>query len=208
MFNIYLPFTRLFSKHLITSLFLLTTSVVGLNGCTGVLFGLGTAAAVGGATEKGLTTSTSDATIKLKITDKFIQTDVDLAEAVTISVNAGSVLLTGNIETFEKKLLATKLSWEVKNVTEVINEVIIAEEMSFKDHAKDIAAAAELRAKIIADGDISSLNYSIDVVNGVVYLSGIASSDEERAKVVTHARGLRYAKKVVDYTALNPDDRD
>ena len=123
-------------------------------------------------------------------------------------MNDGSVLLTGNIETFEKKLLATQLAWEVNGVREVINEVSVAESKGIKDIAKDLAAAAELRAKLITDGDVSSLNYTIDVVNGTVYLSGIARSDDEREKVITHARGLRYAKKVVDYTVLSRDTRD
>ena len=63
-------------------------------------------------------------------------------------MNDGSVLLTGNIETFEKKLLATQLAWEVNGVREVINEVSVAESKGIKDIAKDLAAAAELRAKV------------------------------------------------------------
>lgn len=195
-------------KHLFISLNLLIIAAFGLNGCAGALVGVSTAAIAASSTEKGFSTAVSDTVIKTKTADLYLQKDVDLFEAVSISVNDGSVLLTGNIETFEKKLLATQLAWEVNGVREVINEVSVAEGKGIKDIAKDLAAAAELRAKLITDGDVSSLNYTIDVVNGTVYLSGIARSDAEREKVITHARGLRYAKKVVDYTVLSRDTRD
>lgn len=195
-------------KHLFISLNLLIIAAFGLNGCAGALVGVSTAAIAASSTEKGFSTAVSDTVIKTKTADLYLQKDVDLFEAVSISVNDGSVLLTGNIETFEKKLLATQLAWEVNGVREVINEVSVAEGKGIKDIAKDLAAAAELRAKLITDGEVSSLNYTIDVVNGTVYLSGIARSDAEREKVITHARGLRYAKKVIDYTVLSRDTRD
>lgn len=194
-------------KNLLISLHLLAIAALGLNGCAGALVGVGTAAIAASSTEKGFSTSVNDTVIKAQIADTFLQNDVDLIEAVSVSVNDGSVLLTGNIETFEEKLLATQLAWEVKGVREVINEVNVAEAKTLKDIAKDLAAAAELRAKLITNGEISSLNYTIDVVNGTVYLSGIARSDEERELVINTARNLRYAKKVIDYTVLSRDTR-
>jgi len=65
-----------------------------------------------------------------------------------------------------------------------------------------------LRGKMIADKDISSLNFSIDVVNGIVYLSGVASSPEEMNKVVSYAENLRFAQEVVNYIILAKDQRD
>ncbi|MEC7191084.1 MAG: BON domain-containing protein, partial [Pseudomonadota bacterium] len=61
---------------------------------------------------------------------------------------------------------------------------------------------------LIGDQEISSLNYSIDVVNGIVYLSGVAANEKERERVITHAQTLRFAKKVVNYIILSTDKRD
>ena len=55
---------------------------------------------------------------------------------------------------------------------------------------------------------MSSLNFSIDVVNGVVYLSGVARDPEEMNRVVSHARELKFAKQVVNYISLLSDQRD
>ena len=90
----------------------------------------------------------------------------------------------------------------------MVNELQVTDTSSIKDIAKDLAASATLRGKMIADQDISSLNFSIDVVNGVVYLSGVASTPEERNKVVSHAENLRFAQEVVNYIILARDQRD
>jgi osmotically-inducible protein OsmY len=92
-------------------------------------------------------------------------------------------------------------------VREVVNELQVTDTSSIKDIAKDLAASATLRGKLIADSDISSLNFSIDVVNGIVYLSGVATSADEMNKVVGHAERLRFAQEVVNYIILAQDQR-
>ena len=98
--------------------------------------------------------------------------------------------------------------WEIKRLREVVNELQVVDNSSIKDRAKDLAATATLRGKMIADKDISSLNFSIDVVNGIVYLSGVASTPEELNKVVNHAKNLRFAQEVVNYIILSKDQRE
>ena len=148
-----------------TAIFLLLASI-GLSGCASALLGVGTAAVAASSTEKGLSTSVADTQIHAKLTDRFIKNDFSLVTAVDVSVNDGAVLLTGKVKTPEEKILATKLAWEIRGVREVVNELQITDSSSIKDIAKDLAASATLRTKLITDGDISSLNFSIDVVNG------------------------------------------
>ena len=181
---------------------------LALSACAPALVGVGTAAVAASSTEKGFSTSVSDSVIKTKLSDKYLRDDVDLVQGVSISVNEGAVLLTGTVPTQDKKINATKLAWEIKGVREVINEVTVTQDVNLKNKAKDFAAAAQLRLKIIGDGKVSSLNYSIDVVDGVVYLSGVAETEEERARVVALAQELPFAKKVVDYIILSSDRRD
>ena len=78
---------------------------------------------------------------------------------------------------------------------------------SITDIAKDLAASATLRTKLITDGDISSLNFSIDVVNGKIYLSGIAANADEMNRLVAHARDIRFTQQVVSYIILQTDKR-
>lgn len=187
---------------------LLVVACLGLTACAPAIVGVGTAAVAASSTEKGFSTSVSDSVIKTKLSDKFLRDDVDLVGGVSVSVNEGAVLLTGIVTDQDKKINATKLAWEIKGVREVVNEIEVSQQTSLKNRAKDFAAAAQLRLKIIGDGDVSSLNYSIDVVEGVVYLSGVAETEEERARVIALAQELPFAKKVVDYIILSSDRRD
>jgi osmotically-inducible protein OsmY len=179
-----------------------------LSGCAPAIVGVGTAAVAASSTEKGLGTSVSDSLIFTKIQDRFLQEDASLSTVVDVTVNDAAVLLTGKVRTPEEKVLATRLTWEVRGVREVINELQVADNSSIKDVAKDLAASAQLRGKLIADSGVSSLNFSIDVVNGTVYLSGVAADAEEMNRVVSHARELRFAQQVVNYITLRSDQRD
>ena len=178
-----------------------------LSGCANAVIGLGSAAVAASSTEKGLSTSVTDVNIKTKLLDRFLKNDISLLTAVDISVNDGSVLMTGKIKTHDEKALATKLAWEIRDVNEVINELQISGPSNIKDVAKDLAASANLRGKLIADERVSSLNFNIDVVNGIIYLSGIAANAEEKNIVVTHAREVSFAQQVVDYIVLHTDKR-
>ena len=194
--------------YLLIKILLVLTCLINLTNCAPAVVGVGTAAVAASSTEKGFSTSVSDSVIFAKISDKFIQEDASLITSVDLSVNDGAVLLTGKVKNFEKKMLITRLSWEVKGVKEVINEVQVSSRVSIKDVAKDVAASAQLRASLISDPDISSLNYSIDVVNGIIYLAGVASDENERNRVVSHAQLTRFTKKVINYIILSTDKRD
>ena len=197
------------SRHSRLSLTVALMALGGLllSGCAPALVGVGTAAVAASSTEKGLTTSVSDGVIYTKIQDRFIQADASLSTVLDVTVNDAAVLLTGKVKTPEEKVLATRLVWEVRGVREVINEVQVTDTSSIKDVAKDLAASAQLRGKLIADTNVSSLNFSIDVVNGTVYLSGVAA-DAEMNRVVGHARELRFAQQVVNYITLRSDQRE
>ena len=181
---------------------------LGLSGCVPAVIGVGGAAVAAGSTEKGFGTSVSDTNIGLKINERLFQHDASLFQGVSVTVNDGSVLLTGKVQNPDDKIQATQLAWQVRGVVEVINEVKVTDTSGIKDIAKDLAAAAQMRAKLIGDVNVSSLNFSVDVVNGTVYLSGIAASVEEMQAVVEHARSLRFAQEVVNYIRVNDDIRE
>ena len=187
---------------------ILLISGLALSGCAGAVVGVGTAAVAASTTEKGFSTSVSDGVIFAKLQDRFIQVNASLLTSANVTVNDGAVLFTGKVKKPEDKIEATKLAWEIKGVREVVNELQVTDTSSIKDIAKDLAASATLRGKMIADQDISSLNFSIDVVNGIVYLSGVASTQEEMNKVISHAQNLRFAQEVVNYIILTKDQRD
>ena len=90
---------------------------------------------------------------------------------------------------------------------EVNNKIQISDVSNVKNLARDIASVGEIRAKLLANSEINSLNFSIDVVNNAAYLSGIASSQNEMNLVTNIAQGARFVKEVFNYIKINPDKR-
>ena len=159
------------------------------------------------AKEKGLATSINDNLIKTKISNLIFKLDKNLISNTRIFVNNGSVLITGKVKNPNDKIEFTKLAWTVRGVNEVNNEIQITDTSLIKNVARDVASMGEIRARIMQDKGINSLNYSIDVVNDKVYLSGVASSKEEMLLVKNHASSARFVKEVYNYIILNDDVR-
>jgi osmotically-inducible protein OsmY len=104
----------------------------------------------------------------------------------------------------EMRLEAIRIAWQPEGVQEVINEVRVEEQTGgADDFALDTWISTELKAKLVFDKEVSSINYSIETVHGVVYLMGVAQSPIELDRVVEHARNIAYVERVVSYVRLN-----
>jgi osmotically-inducible protein OsmY len=157
--------------------------------------------------QKGLGTTINDNIIKTKILNFIFKFDKNLISDTKVFVNNGSVLFTGKIKLPQNKIEITKLAWSVKGVKEVNNELQIIDKSSIKNIARDIASLGEIRARIITDKSINSLNFSIDVVNDKAYISGVAKDKSEMLRVKDHAVSARFVNQVFNYIILDKDTR-
>ena len=157
--------------------------------------------------EKGLGTSINDNLIKTKISNLIYKYEKELIADTKIFVNSGSVLFTGKVKNPNDKIELTKLAWNIRGVKEVNNEIQVTDTTSIKNIARDIASLSEIRARIMSDKLINSINFSIDVVNDKAYISGVASNETEMNLVKNHASSARFVKEVYNYIILNKDTR-
>jgi osmotically-inducible protein OsmY len=165
-------------------------------------------ASIGAASrEKGIATTLNDNIIKTKISNLIFKNNPELIADTYVFVNNGSVLFTGKVIEPDNKILFTKIAWTVRGVNEVNNEIQIINTSSLKNTARDIASIGEIRARIMSDKMINSLNFSIDVVNDKAYLSGVATNKNEMALVKAHASSARFIKEVYNYIILVDDTR-
>ena len=163
---------------------------------------------IGAATkEKGLGTSINDNLMKTKISNLIYKYNKDLIANTKVFVNNGSVLFTGKLVSPNDKIEFTKLAWKVKGVKEVSNEIQVTDMSSIKNIARDIASLGEIRARLMTDKSINSINFSIDVVNDKAYVSGVATNELEMNLVKKHASSARFIKEVYNYIILNKDTR-
>ena len=175
--------------------------------CGPLVGGLGVVAMGSAAKEKGIGTALNDKVINVNILNAIYKWNEKISKDLTINVDNGSVLITGKIQNSANKITLTKVVWEVKGVREVINKVQITDVTNIKNIARDLASVGEIRAKLLTNSKINSLNFSVDVVNDIAYLSGIASNKEEINIVTEIAKKARFVKEVFSYIKVNPDRR-
>ena len=189
-------------------LLLLLIIILNLQSCAApILGGVSAIAFSSSAQEKGLGTSINDKVIYVKLRNAIYDWNPSVSENISLSVDNGSILVTGKIKNIDTKVQLTKIIWEVNGVKEVNNKVQISETNNLKNIAKDLASLGEIKAKLMASKKLNSLNFSIDVVNNIVYISGIASSEEEIAIVTQIAQEARFIKEVQNFVKINNDQR-
>ena len=172
------------------------------------LIGAAGIASLGSASkEKGIGISLSDTIIHTKISNKIFKFNPDIIANTKVFVNNGSILITGKVTIPDDKIELTKIVWTIKGVREVNNEIQLSNISSIKNLARDLASIGEIRARILTDKRINSLNFSIDVINDKAYIVGIAESKEEMKLVKDQASSARFVKEVFNYIIVTDDKR-
>ena len=64
---------------------------------------------------------------------------------------------------------------------------------------------SRLAAVLLADKSIKDVNYTTDVVHGIVYLMGVGQDQAEVDRVIEHAKNLNGVKRVENYVVLKDD---
>lgn len=148
-----------------------------------------------------------DTVLKTKIWKRYVADESKRFSQVTIDVNEGRVLLTGNVAQDEDAFEAIKLAWGVRGVREVINEIVPRKSLTTWDKSQDLLLKSRIKSKFLLAKDLRSTNYTVLVENKIVYLFGIAENDGERETALDMARRIRGVDKVVSYVILKTDQR-
>jgi osmotically-inducible protein OsmY len=185
------------------ALLALGLGALSLGGCTSVILGGVTAGAVAVAQERSVGAAIDDTGIEAEITAELFRADQDLFAGTEVRVVEGRVVLTGTVPKPEQRLEATRIAWNAHGVTQVDNEIQVEDESGIIDYAKDAWISTQLKSKILTDLKVMDLNYSLETVNGVVYVVGIARSQEELDRVIGYARNIGGVVKVVSHVRVN-----
>lgn len=191
---------------MIRNKFILSVAVIPflLSGCTGLGLATGAAAVTGisAAQEGGISRALSDTGIKLRINEAWFKYNVDAFAKLGTSVNQGRVLLTGVVQDPNHRLEAVRLAWQVPGVKQVMNEIQVANSKGITGYIKDGWISSRLRGSLTLDRSVQSINYSIETVQSIVYLMGVAQNQAELNRVIETARTISGVKQVVSYVKL------
>ena len=186
---------------LIKNFLLFISTIILLNSCVAVNV------TTSSAKEKGIKEAISDGMIDAGINKEFLNHDINMFINIQIEVVEGRVLLTGSVKKPKHRLDAIKIAWKVLGVREVINEIDITEKGGIKQYLIDVKIKTQIRYKVLADKEVSSINYNFEVVNGNVYIIGIAKNKKELKKLIAHINSIGGVLKVVSHAIMKNDPR-
>tara|TARA_Y100000748_G_C15398820_1_gene450591 strand:- start:206 stop:799 length:594 start_codon:yes stop_codon:yes gene_type:complete len=189
-------------KIILLFLFVTVSGCVGYSS-TGVL-GTGVSVALD---PRSLGTQIDDSIMQQNLRAKLLSADKSYIISVKTKVLDGRIFLTGKVNAVEDKLKITKLAWEIRGARSVKNDLQIKEEFNFKRSAKDLLITSQLRAALIGNKKIKSVNYNIDTYKKNIYIYGIAQNETERDEVTKEAKQILDVEDVITSIFLVDDLR-
>ena len=177
-----------------------------LTSCLPVIFTAATTTGIAASKDQSISETLNDSRISAGIKADLVKNNFrDLGTKIKVEVSQGRVLLTGNVQKEQDMLKAVEVSWNQKDVKEVINELKINSNSNHFDlvqYTKDCMITVQIKAKSLVRKDIKFANYTILTIDNVVYLFGIARSEEELKALASIASKIRGVKKIVCYAKI------
>jgi hyperosmotically inducible protein len=175
-------------------LLLIATSVYG---CGWVLVGGGVYEGYKVGTDpRSVGTQLDDAVITAKVKAKLIEDPITKARKIDVDTVNGVVTLTGLVDSEEEVKRAIQIASSVTGVNKVVNNLRVGQR-SFTQYLSDKEIIARIKAKLIADPELKALSIDVDTVNGVVTLTGVVESEDQKERAVSHAKSVPGVKSVV-----------
>ena len=181
---------------LLSSINILSCSPAGIlasGGATGMVVAEG---------DRSFGTVVDDATIKINIASKFINSDNNLFVDVGTNVLEGRVLLTGLVDNQEIRIDAVRRVWDVEGVNEVINEIQIGNRESIKEYAQDLWITTQVRGLAAKTIGLRSISYNFETIQGRVYIAGITSRADQLEELVKVAKTVKGVTEIINYVII------
>lgn len=184
--------------------FFLLSTLLFINGCSpvGMLASGGATTMVVAEGDRTLGEVVDDATIKLNLSTKFLQSDNNIFLNVNTNILGGRVLLTGIVETQEIRIDAVRKAWEIKGVNEVINEIQVGNKTSIKEYANDLWINTQVKSLAARTVGLRVLSYNFETIRGKVYIAGITSKPDQLQLVIESTKNIKGVKEIINYVIL------
>jgi len=179
--------------------------LLAAGGCAPAMVGgAATGAYKVGTDERTMGTMWDDAAITAKVKKALVDAYDIKARRVDVDTLDGVVTMTGVVETEAGYRRAEELAGEVEGVRKVTNLLQVGTK-SFGQALDDKVLGTKIKAKLISEPEIKSLNIDVDVDRAVATLTGTVENREQRTRVLDIARSVSGVAKVIDnMKVVNP----
>jgi len=168
------------------------------NGCVPALIGAGAAGGYKvGTDERSVGKMWDDAAITAKINAALISDPVVKARQIDVDTVEKVVILTGVVETEKEVERAIEIARKVPYVKEVRNYLQVGKK-TLGQSVDDKVLGTKIKARLIGEKDIRSLNIDVDVNMSVVTLTGVVENENQKERALKIARTTSGTVKVID----------
>ena len=192
-------------------IFALSFAMLILSSCVETVV-VGTVAAgayVAGNRNKSITTSKKnnyilDNTETMSLKD-YLKNNPNKKGLKNVNVNVFEkiIMLTGYVNNSNLKTLVGGIAKSKKPNNEIINEIMVFDNDYNVSSFRDSVISFRISWKLKGASEIHSNNYKYDVVDGNVFIIGLASDKEELKKTTNIISQINGVKKVVSYIKIN-----
>lgn len=180
---------------------LLATLALGGGGCTTTTALIDVAAVV--ADDRTMSQVGRDIEIKLDISKRLLgEKNRDLFFDVSSDVYAGRVMLTGAVKKGPDRQRAGNLATGIPGVKIIFNDIQVTDKDGFQNTVNDIWIETKIKAQLLAEQGVSSINFRFRSVNSVVYLLGRAQTRVELDKVIQILKRTKHVTRVVNHAVV------
>ncbi len=170
-----------YHRHILFPLMILVAGL--LSGCAG------------SSTQESTGEYLDDSAITAKVKSAFVADKAVSALDIQTTTFKGMVQLSGFAGSQQEIDRAVALARAVPGVKSVKNDIRRAPQRT-GEYMDDSLITTRVKSAFVADREVSALNISVETNNGVVQLSGFASSQPEIDKAAKLARNVQGVKSV------------
>ncbi|MBE0446659.1 MAG: BON domain-containing protein [Actinobacteria bacterium] len=121
-----------------------------------------------------------------------------------IRVSAGDtdvIVLDGQVDTYNEKILAEEIAGRVRGVKDVVNNVSVVPPIAKSDEE----ITEDVRKNLELDAWVDDTRVSVETIDGVVFLRGTANSRVEKQEAENDARWVAGVIDVVNHLVVKPE---
>lgn len=173
-------------------------SLLVLAGCAPVLIGAGVAGGYRvGSDERSVGQMWDDTAITARVNAALIDDPKVKARKIDVDTVQQIVTLTGMVESEEVAEKAVEIARKIPYVKDVKNYLQIGKK-TIGQSLDDKLIGTKIKARLIREKNIRSLNIDVDVNRGVVTLTGVVDNPGQKDRALRIARTTLGAVKVID----------
>lgn len=146
-----------------------------------------------------------DNTVNASVKAKLVEMKDVPSMQVNVETYRGVVLLSGFVETQAQKDAAGKAAKGVSGVKKVHNAIALHPSTSMGAKLDDSVLTGKVKAALMDDKDVKSLQINVETKGGIVQLAGFVTGEAMRKRALQVAGGVSGVKRVEDALYIKPD---